>query len=93
MRRSDLEFSVQLRATSIDNCTQHVADVFTEWQRFPDDSATPVPIGGDGNLTRTTPPTVYNDLFPPGCSWEFKVKVRDPAGNLDESSCVIEQPN
>lgn len=84
--RSDLEYRVQLRATSQSQCQTHIADPFTEWTRFPDDTDTPVVIGD-------APPTQYNDLFPLGCTWEFKLEVRDPANNRGQANCFIEQEN
>jgi hypothetical protein len=82
--RSRLEYRVQLRATNLTDCTQHVADPFTEWRRFPDDSDVPVVIGD-------APPTQYTDLFPVGCEWTFTLEVRDPALNKGSDHCTIEQ--
>ena len=84
--RSSLEYSVQLRAVSTEFCTQHLQDPFTDWVRFPDDGTAPVPIGNN-------PPTLYQDLFPPGCDWQFTLRVRDPAINTGVyEECVIRQP-
>ncbi|MGH2569695.1 MAG: hypothetical protein ACRDGR_00625 [bacterium] len=85
--RSKLEYRVQLRAQSTETCQTHLADPFTAWKRFPDDSNVPVVIGD-------APPTQYTDLFPPGCRWTFAVEVRDPAGNRGTDTCEIDQnPN
>jgi hypothetical protein len=85
--RSTLEYSVQLRSLSQPPvCTQHTQDPFTDYVRFPDDGSAPIPIGNN-------PPTVYQDLFPPGCDWRFTLRVRDPAGNTGVyEECVIRQP-
>lgn len=80
--RSRLEYSVQLRVSSGTSCLEHRADPFTDWVRFPDDTATPVLIGND-------PPTVYQDLFSRGCTWTFTLRVRDPAGSIATTSCDI----
>ena len=82
--RTHLEYSVQLRATSQTACTQHLADPFTAWRFFPDET-TPIVIGN-------APPTLYVDLFPPGCSWTFTLRVRDPAGNVGVATCGITAP-
>jgi hypothetical protein len=82
--RSKLEYHVQLRATSLTACQTHLADPFTEWERFPDDTDEPVRIG-------EAPPTQYTDLFPTGCTWTFTVEVRDPAGNRGQDNCTITQ--
>jgi hypothetical protein len=82
--RSRLEYRVQLRAQSLNDCQTHLADPFTAWRRFPDDSDTPVVIGDQ-------PPTQYTDLFPIGCSWTFTVEVRDPAGNRGTDNCLLQQ--
>jgi len=72
--RKDLEYSYQLRAESQELCGSHISDAFTEWEKFPS-SGDPVTVGNEA-------PTVYNDLFPNGCSWMFTLRVRDPAGNI-----------
>jgi hypothetical protein len=82
--RSNLWYRVRLRAQSSEDCQTHLGDQFTEWKRFPDDTDTPVPIGGE-------PPTQYTDLFPVGCTWTFTVEVRDPAENRGTASCDIVQ--
>jgi hypothetical protein len=72
--RKDLEYSYQLRAESQTLCGSHLTDAFTEWEKFPT-SGDPVTVGLEA-------PTIYNDLFPNGCSWMFTLRVRDPAGNI-----------
>lgn len=81
--RSALQYSVQLRAESAVSCSEHLADPFTAWKAFPSDDVEDVVIIGD------QPPTVYQDLFSRNCTWNFTVRVRDPAGLVATLSCQI----
>jgi hypothetical protein len=81
--RSLLEYSVQLRAESANTCSEHLADSFTEWRRFPTDDIDDLVIIGD------QPPTVYQDLFSANCTWNFTLRVRDPAGLIAAANCSI----
>jgi len=74
-KRADLEYSYQLRATSLTACSSHTNDVFTDWKSFPSDTTQNVEVGEQ-------PPTVYSDLFSNDCSWDFTLRVRDPANNI-----------
>jgi hypothetical protein len=85
--RSQLQYSVQLRASSsVDLCDgSHVSDSFTEWECFPsDDPNDLVVIGGE-------PPTEYNDLRArDGCVWTFTLRVRDPSGQVtSDTRCQV----
>jgi hypothetical protein len=73
--REDLEYSYQLRATSLTLCGSHLNDIFTDWEKFPSDTSQMVTVGDQ-------PPTIYTDLFSNDCSWIFTLRVRDPAGNI-----------
>ncbi|HET9887777.1 MAG TPA: hypothetical protein VFR10_09700, partial [bacterium] len=73
--RSKLEYSYQLRATSLTACSSHTNDVFTDWKKFPSDSTVNVLVGDQA-------PTIYSDLFSNNCSWTFTLRVRDPANNI-----------
>jgi hypothetical protein len=82
--RRFLEYRVQLRAQVGSPCATHLADSFTEWTPFPDNTNTPIVIGD-------APPTQYTDLISPNCVWVFTLQVRDPAGNRGDASCEIVQ--
>ena len=79
--RGLLEFSVQLRGRSLNTCSTHLADGFTDWTFFP--PGVPFVIIG------VDPPTQYNDLTDPECGWEFTLRVRDPAGNVASAVCCV----
>jgi hypothetical protein len=79
--REQLQYSYQLRGLSVETCSTHLTDPFTEWTNFPA-GADPVEVGA-------LPPTVYSDLFDPTCGWELTLRVRDPAGNLATAPCCV----
>jgi hypothetical protein len=83
--RSQLQYSVQLRATqSVAQCPIDFP-VFTEWVCFPSDDPNDLVVIG------TEPPSDYGSLTNnPPCVLTFTLRVRDPAGQVaTDSRCQL----
>jgi hypothetical protein len=81
--RDELQYSYQLRALSLTDCTQHLSDPFTPWTFFPSDGL-PITVGNAA-------PTIYTDMFPNDCEWEFTIRARDLAGNIGSATLIVIQ--
>jgi hypothetical protein len=94
--RRRLQYQCRLRATSQTACSEHLGDPFASLtdrlDDAPEDGWGFFPSSGDSVRIGDAPPFLYVDLFSRGCTWEFILRVRDPAGIVATTTCQLVQP-
>lgn len=74
--RNELEYQFQLVGRTASLCETPIDDDVSDWEFFPASDPDPIQV-------------FYTGLLDPACPWDFRLSVRDAAGNIGSASCCI----